>query len=95
MLETRFTQGVVGGVSIGVDHVDKKLWMWADCNEKNLAETEVLNLYEVVKTGEFQPYEMVLPWNLNLKAAKQCTWTGCFKVATKAMWSYSFVNVER
>ena len=55
MLETCFTKDVVGGVSFGVDHSDKKIWVWADCDE-NEFEAKVLSPHQVVKTGEFQKY---------------------------------------
>ena len=55
MLETYFTKDVVGGVSFGVDHSEKKVWVWADCDEDQF-ETKVLIPHEVVKTGEFQKY---------------------------------------
>ena len=55
MLETYFTKDVVGGVSFGVDHSEKKVWVWADCDEDQF-ETKVLSPHNVVKTGEFQKY---------------------------------------
>ena len=55
MLETRFKKDVVGGVSIGVDHVDKKMWVWADCDEAAF-EDAVLIPHKVEKKAAFQPY---------------------------------------
>lgn len=59
MLETFFADAV-GGVSIGVDHSGKTVWVWADCDEKQF-EAKVLSSNQVTKTGEFAVTKQLEP----------------------------------
>ena len=59
MLETCFLDAM-GGVSFGIDHSGKTVWVWADFDEEQFEE-KVLTPREVTKTGKFEQYKSLKP----------------------------------